>query len=275
MARKTQTAVVEEEVAPVEDTSGALVPFDPDAFYNSVPVPTDDSGGTDDGAIPYIGFRGSRTGNNKPELRAALDAAGVPLHGFYLKDGAGIVALKRFQYHLLPCYHSVATKNDQQGKTIGARPGWKRAWSDEGYSENVFAVVAVILGDSLTPATVGFRGGLAEAIKPAYENLKLASDDRVWKARGEVFAQNVWFTPKFGRFLVTAAGTEGKSKNGPFNLGSATPTPTSNTDLQRLAAHVKDEGPIKTAFDAKCNAAVYAVNKRVAKLLAGDFGWSE
>ncbi len=224
------------------------------------------------GGVPYIAFRGSKTGNNKPEVRELLNSAGVKVGEFYLKDSIGAVPIVKFAYHVTPAVAVVAVRSDDAGGVIEARSGWNQGWADEGFQESVHAVVLFIAGATITPALVGLRGGLSGAIKPGIAALLQAKTPATWAARGQAFQVSSKFPLAPGRFVVTAWGTEEKviGKARTYNKGSASVTPASPDEYARFAAHVGNP-----EFNAALGQAVVTHNRRVAATLSGENWVSE
>ena len=190
------------------------------------------------GVTAWVNYVWYKTQNDA--LKDTIKANGGTLPTFALTRAGYVQPLKPLKFHLFDI-KTIWTENDDSGKIIGAEPSKPQGSREElkRWAEHSFAVIAVVDGDTLVPATISLRSGSRKALTHAATATRDAKDAEKWAKRGEKFARTVKDTPFFpGRVISVGSVQPQKSPTTGRDMlvGQCSWTPSSPDELARFNA---------------------------------------
>ena len=183
----------------------------------------------------YVGFRGAKAEKNLE----ALDAAGIKVDQFYLRDRGEVIPLQPCDLHVLHAIKFFTLEED--GKLLDVAFEDSDDRFDAGYRAVILAVVAVRLGNGqFVAATLILRSGQTKALEDALKAIDKKKDGQAttaegWAARGKAHADSAGARLPGLRFFVRIYSTrEGDTPSSKYNLGHGTIIPTPKDDVERV-----------------------------------------
>lgn len=203
---------------------------------------TSEDGGDDFKQYPaYVGFRGKKTEKNVE----ALEAAGIKVNTFYLFDAGIYTPLVPCDLHLLGAPTKIYTLTDQDNVIEDVSYEDTKEQFDAGFRSQIYATVAVPMGDGFVPATLMLRSGQTNALRDAMKLIEkdgAATDPKKWAAKGgDAFAKSAAVTFPGGRFKVRIRNEY--VEDGKYNKGHGTILPTPPESVAALNAFVAKGSP--------------------------------
>jgi hypothetical protein len=194
------------------------------------------------GVAAYVSYVWFKTQNEG--LKDQIKASGGTLPTFALTRAGFVFPVKPLRAHLFHA-DTIATENDDSGKTVDAAPQMPKGNRNElaRWAEHTFAVIGVIQGDSIVPATVSLRGSSRKAVLNADTAVRESVDDERWAKKGEQYKRTVEKTPYYpGRVIfVGSVNPQKSSRTGrDFLQGQCTLSLATNDEIDRFNKHMAD-----------------------------------
>lgn len=205
----------------------------------------------------YVGFRGAKAEKNLD----AMDAAGIKVDQFYLRDGGEFLPLVPCDLHILSACKLYTLEDD--GKLQGVSFTDSQEQFDQGYRAQILATVGVRLGNGVfVPATLILRGGQTKALAAALDAIDRkkkgqATDPVAWAARSPKHADSAGAKLPGLRFFVRIYSTREGEGSGKYNLGHGSIVVTPKDDVAKLNDWIVADG-------ARIAAALAVNEKRIA-----------
>lgn len=217
------------------------------------------------GVPAYVTFVWQKTQND--ELKSRIREAGGEIPTFVQVRAGFEQPVKPLRFHL---FHlkTIATLNDQNGKIIDAEPTMPRGLSREemkGWGEHSFAVIGVVNGDIITPATISLRTGSRKALLNAGVAVKDAGGP-VWAGRGPKFKATLDYTRyPAGRVIAVGSVRPDKSETtgNAMLVGTCSVAAVTREEAERFNLHMEDE---QFVLDLQATVAMHA--RRLKSLLS-------